>query len=427
MQGAAVSAGQRSLSYEATPPFHVPLSFFLAAPLFGVAAGLYLLAQPEALASRWTPGALALTHLVTVGFMLLVMFGALMQVLPVVAGASVPAIRPVAAGVHGLASSGAIALASGLAAGRPVLLQAGGGLLGAAILLFLGAAAVGLHRSAASRVTGRDLRIALIGLAVTGALGIVLVLALSRGLAVPLVELANLHAGWGWLGWGGVLLAATSWVVVPMFQITPSYPAWLTRFWAPLVLAVLALWSALGLGGSAAGTRIGPWLLAPLALCFAAATLWLMRRTRRPHPDAGFRTLQLAMLSIAAGALCALAATSLEHGFWPVAAGVLVLHGGFVGAISAMLYKIVPFLAWLHLTQARVKAPNMKKLLPDAPMRRQLLLHAITLPALLAAASGHAWAGRIAGLLVTAEFGWLLANLAGTALRWRRVMGESGR
>ena len=46
-------------------------------------------------------------------------------------------------------------------------------------------------------------------------------------------------------------------------------------------------------------------------------------------------------------------------------------HGGFGGTITAMLYKIVPFLAWLHLTQAGLKAPNMKKLPPDTPIRRQ--------------------------------------------------------
>lgn len=417
-----MSAGQRSLSYEATPPFHVPLSFFLTAALFGLAAGVYLLLQPEALASRWTPGALALTHLITAGFMLLVMLGALMQILPVVAGACLPAIRPLSAGVHALVSSGAIALAWGLGTGKSTLMQAGGVLLGLGVLLFLGAAAVGLRRSAATQTTARDLRIALIGLAVTAVLGILLVLALSRGLSLPLLQLTNLHVGWGWLGWGGVLMAATSWVVVPMFQITPNYPGWLTRIWAPLVLAVLAGWSVLTLVRKEGAPALTLDVLAVLAMCFALATLLLMRRTRRPHPDASFRTLQLSMACVLAGAACAMLASWLDHDLWPLAAGILVLHGGFVSAISAMLYKIVPFLAWLHLTQAKVKAPNMKKLLPDVPVRRQLMLHAATLPALLLATSGNAWAGRLAGVMLVAEFAWLMANLLGTAARWRRTM-----
>jgi hypothetical protein len=207
-----------------------------------------------------------------------------------------------------------------------------------------------------------------------------------------------------------------------MFQITPNYPGWLTRIWAPLVLAVLAGWSVLTLARKAGAPALTLDVLAVLAMCFALATLLLMRRTRRPHPDASFRTLQLSMACVLAGAACAMLASWLDHDAWPLAAGILVLHGGFVSAISAMLYKIVPFLAWLHLTQAKVKAPNMKKLLPDLPVRRQLMLHAATLPALLLATSGNAWAGRLAGAMLVAEFAWLMANLLGTAARWRRTM-----
>ena len=66
------------LSYDDTPPFSAPLRFFLTAPLFGVVAGLTLLFGGEILVSRWTPGALAITHLFAAGFMLQVMLGALL-------------------------------------------------------------------------------------------------------------------------------------------------------------------------------------------------------------------------------------------------------------------------------------------------------------------------------------------------------------
>jgi len=78
----------QSLSYDAAPAFSTPLRFFLTAPAFGIAAGATPLAVPELLDSRWTPGALAVTHLMAVGFMLSVMLGALLQILPVVAGRS---------------------------------------------------------------------------------------------------------------------------------------------------------------------------------------------------------------------------------------------------------------------------------------------------------------------------------------------------
>src|SRR5574343_70151 len=80
---------QALLSFENAPPFAAPLRFFLTAPLFAVLAGLLVAWEgPGLFASRWMPGALAATHLVTVGFMLQVMLGAMIQILPVVAGAN---------------------------------------------------------------------------------------------------------------------------------------------------------------------------------------------------------------------------------------------------------------------------------------------------------------------------------------------------
>src|SRR3569833_968532 len=84
---------QAGLSFEQAPPFSLPLQFFLSAPLFLLAAALLVVMDPALLASRWTPQALALTHALTLGFLALAMLGALMQMLPVVAGSPLPRPR----------------------------------------------------------------------------------------------------------------------------------------------------------------------------------------------------------------------------------------------------------------------------------------------------------------------------------------------
>jgi len=80
---AALSIGQ-------TPPLAVPMPYFLAAPLFLTAAGVLLMLSPDMLGARWSPQALAATHLVTLGFLAMVMLGALQQVLPVLMGERLP-------------------------------------------------------------------------------------------------------------------------------------------------------------------------------------------------------------------------------------------------------------------------------------------------------------------------------------------------
>ena len=123
---------QALLSFDKAPPFAAPLRFFLTAPLFAVAAALLLLvAGPEMLASRWSPGLLAATHLVTVGFMLQVMLGALIQILPVVAGANLPNPLAVARWLHAGLGAGTLLLAGGFLVAQPALLGSGAALLAA--------------------------------------------------------------------------------------------------------------------------------------------------------------------------------------------------------------------------------------------------------------------------------------------------------
>ena len=121
------------LSYDDTPPFSAPVRFFLTAPLFGVVAGLTLLFGGEILVSRWTPGALAITHLFAAGFMLQVMLGALLQVMPVVAGASMPAPLRIAGVTHvAMTLGGAAEQLAGL--GRRIADEARSGTAPASIL-----------------------------------------------------------------------------------------------------------------------------------------------------------------------------------------------------------------------------------------------------------------------------------------------------
>ena len=78
---------QRKLAFEHTPGLALPLRFLLLAPWFGALAGLLLVWQGgEALATRWAPATLAVTHLLTLGFLGMAMAGSLLQMVPVVAG-----------------------------------------------------------------------------------------------------------------------------------------------------------------------------------------------------------------------------------------------------------------------------------------------------------------------------------------------------
>ena len=63
----------------------------------------------------------------------------------------------------------------------------------------------------------------------------------------------------------------------------------------------------------------------------------------------------------------------------------LFIAGFAVSVVNGMLYKIVPFLIWFHLQSLLmgvVRVPNMKLIMPEPGMRRQMWLHFAAVPAL---------------------------------------------
>lgn len=421
---------QALLSFDSAPPFSAPFRFFLTAPVFGILAGLLLLISgPEALVSRWTPAALALTHLITVGFMLQAMLGALVQILPVMAGANMRRPLVVARVVNAALAIGAVLLAAGFLAQHAIALQAAAAFLVGGLLFFVAAAAQALLAVPTTNPTIRGLKLALAGLSVTTLLGLLLVYAfvVEESSGLPLRSITAVHLAWGLLAWGLILLSSVAFVVVPMFQLTPPYSDRFMRAFSVTLVGSLTLWSFFELSGWSTLSHILAAVPVAAAAVFAGLTLRMQGLSKRPRFDASQYCWRIAMLStLAAGLLWLLAGTSAEpgeDGQWVLSCGVLILCGGFMTAITGMLYKIGPFLVWLHLQNlggGRVLAPNMSKVIPSEQMERQTQAHFASLLLLFAATVWPPWFVYPAGIALVAANAWLLRNLLQAVAFYRR-------
>jgi hypothetical protein len=421
------------LSYDQAPPFSVPLRFFLTAPWFLVLAAVLLLWQgPGIIASRWLPATLALTHLVVLGFMAQVMLGALMQILPVVVGVSVACPQWIAALIHVPLTLGTLALAGAFLGGGPVGFQSAVGLLGLGFSVAFIAFHRALWRAPVVTDTVIALRCALGALLVTVALGLLLGGYLGwGGFSLPILQMTNLHAAWGLIGWTALLVAGVAYQVVPMFQITPLYPTWLSRGFAPLVTALLIVGTVLTLSGWALPATVTGAILAVTLITFAARTLLLLHQRRRKIGDPTLLYWRISLISLTIGAAGWLLTRWMPE--WANAPavelllGILLIVGFPVAVINGMLYKIVPFLAWFHLQAlllGRAKPPHIKQLLPETPIRRQgwallitllLLLTAVLYPLLLYPAA----------LALGLTGGWLGVNLWRVARKYRQALADS--
>ena len=416
---------QALLSYDQAPPLAAPLRFFLSAPLFGLLAGAMLLwGGADTFASRWTPAALAITHLVTVGFMLQIMLGAMLQILPVVAGANMTHPLRVARIVHCFTGLGALVLTAAFLNFSPTLFAVAAALLGIGVTIFVGAAGLSLWGVVSTSPTISGLKLSLIGLSVTVGLGLLLSLALGGWLGeleLPVLQLADVHLVWGFVAWGTILLAAVAYVVVPMFQLTPAYPDGFGRRFAGITLALVSLWTVADLSAWALVAAILALAVLAAPLLFALLTLLIQRRSKRARFDSTQHYWRLALCAtLAAGAVWLagrVVPTFAERQEWPLLCGVLILFGGFVSVMAGMLYKIVPFLVWLHLQNAgqgregHVMAPNMKAMISESAMARQLYAHLLSFGLLLLAVFWPSIFVYPAGVAVVVANGGLLRNL----------------
>ncbi len=432
------------LAFDKAPPLGAPLRFFLTAPLFGMAAALLVLwAGPHALATRWTPPLLSATHLLTLGVLAMVMIGAVIQMVAVVAGSPVARPRWVAGGVHALLTAGVVALGVGLDALDRRWLAFAMVLLGLGVAGFVGVVVGTVTRAPRAHDTVLGIGLAVLSLAFTAGLG----LTLAAGYVFDSVilhrfPLTDAHLGWGIAGWMGLLVVGVAFQVVPMFQITPNYPDAVRRWLVKCIFAGLLMWSA---GDLLAFWVAPPWvwlqraggavLLAAYGT-FAVVTLRLQARRRRRLADVTTDLWRVGMVSLLGAGLLWLALQWVpalaEYRGYPLLLGVLLLLGFALSVINGMLYKIVPFLVWFHLQNrllaaphaAALQLPNMKQIVTDRWARRQLRVHVAALLLALGAALVPVYLTHLSAAVLFVSFALLLRNLVAAALCFRRYQRQ---
>lgn len=409
---------RHGLSYDQGPAFGAPMRLFLVAPLFvmlACAAALFLL--EDWLAGRWSGAGMALTHLITLGYLGTVMQGALLQMLPVVLGSPVPRARLLSwCGLLGL-GAGAPALALGIALGEPGWLTAAMVALALAWLPFMGGLAVALTRSLAGGEMAWPIRLAALALMVTVLSGLLMAGGLAGWWATPdLFATVGLHAAWGLFGWVAILIVGVAYQVIPMLQLTPAYPrpvslalAWLLPI-ALLIFSLAMLFDeAVWIGAATRAAGVG------VSLVFALATLQLLGKRRRKLPDVTLDFWRLSMAALACSALLFGLLDVLpeaQRDAAELSLGLAFLLGFAASAVNGMLYKIVPFLAWFHLqSQTGAKAgtiPNMREMMPEPRMRRHFRLHLAAVCLIVPAPLLWPWLASLG----------LIAEAAGAHLLW---------
>ena len=194
----------KGIHLDQAPPLSIPLSFFLTAPLAVATAGALMLWNGWLLfLSHWHPLTLALTHLCTLGFLTMVMMGALYQMTPVVAGSPVGRVR-LGHAVYVLWVGGVITLCWGLARVQPDVVYWAIVVLTLALLLFVIPLGTALLKAPSFDETVLGMCIAVAALLVAGIFGLWMAHGYGgMGFPGPRPLWLQVHLSVALLGWVG--------------------------------------------------------------------------------------------------------------------------------------------------------------------------------------------------------------------------------
>lgn len=417
----------RGLAFDEAPPLMLVLRSFLLAPWFLAASGVVLMiAGPTAWVDRYTPGLLAATHLVTIGFLTLTATAAVFQLVPVVAGVALPYAVVLLPVVRWGFAFGAVLLAAAFLGGWAVLFSL------AAIPLALAAGAFTVSGMGAlwrlpkhKTMTPMTYAILMLG----AALVMGLIMAGERGALAPIsARLLDAHPLWALAGGYFVLWAAVATQVLPMFQGIRPWSARAPLALGPLVLSLLLAISSANAWAGGVVRAAPPVALAAVVVVVAVRTahrLWTRTR-RRADAMTVFWYMGLAGLA-AAGMVGGLMAAGVPMGVkGPLVFGFLAIMGAAVSLMDGMLYKIVPFLVWLHL-QRKPGAVHvlMSSAIGERAIKAHVFVHAAVIALGLAAIGWPRALSEVAGAMWIADGAMLGANLIRALIFYRRLSSRA--
>jgi len=333
--------------------------------------------------SRWQSGMLALTHGFTLGFLTMVMMGALLQLLPVIGGIGIANPRLIVGICHSTLVIGTLCLMANFIWPST--------LFSVSSLFFL-ICSVGVYLLAFAWVLVKKLSKgdSIIGFRLAmGALLIVLLLGvglLSQSFGYTSLNsmgktLTNNHALFGMAGWVSLLIMSVSFQVIPMFHVAPSFPKIISRYLPSSLffLLVLAIYK--------------PTLILPFIVLmhgtFALSLLWVIAKRKRKIPDSTIRFWQLAALTLLTLTLFYFTPNKYLSPIVSQQKTLLItaiyLYFYLVAIVVGMLLKILPFLSYTHLQQkcminfsAMQAIPHMHEFLNKKHGQWLFYLHLIT-------------------------------------------------
>ena len=359
------------LSLEQAPPYKVPLLYYMTGAVYLLLFSIALLLFGLKIENRFYYEAIAITHILTLGFFTHIMFGTLFQMVPVIIGVAYAKVELQAKMILLFLNLGTLSFIISLLSSIKIFMHTAMLFLGFSVIYFALYSIITIIKTKDKNPTVRTFITALIFLALGAVFGILALLQLS-GISNNM-RFGELHFGIMIFGWVFMLFSGVAYKILPMFYVAREYPLFIKNYFYIIIsLSLLSYYFSM-IYTFDAGMMISKIVLSSLAFVFAVTTVRILKNRKRARSDITVKLFYFANTNLALGSLlwiiCILFGLELDF-----LLGITIGIGFIYALINGMLYKIVPFLTWFHLSSKSVFDAEMSEVIKIKMMKIQFYI-----------------------------------------------------
>ena len=367
-----------AVSTDFAPPFRLIAPYFVIGTAFLVVSSILLFGLDITSITNTDPRTLSFVHLFLLGFVMMIIFGAMAQLVPVVLETGHFAVDLYYI-IYPLLFIGTIMMGYGFLY-SPAVLPYGGVIVLISLMVFVLETFLTINKVKKLNLVIGSVLISNISLFLGLIFGILMALGYAGVISVDIYTLLRSHIYLVLTGYVGVTIMGMSLILLPMFWLSHSF-SWqpVTNALYIIVAGVLFVVSS-SIFNSSILEYIG-YVLSIIALGFYFYQIYIIYKTRvRLDNDVYLHSLVFSYLS-----LVFILGIGVVYLFVPntvlfLSMGWLVLFGYITFMISGHLYKIVPFLVWYQKFSPLIgkrKVPMLKDMVPEKGATMQFVLTAI--------------------------------------------------
>ena len=363
------------LSLDQAPPYKIPLIFYMVATSYLLLFSIVLAFYGLHVSDRYFHEAIAITHILTLGFFMNIIFGTLFQMMPVIIGEAYRDVALRAKGLLFLLNIGIISFLGYFLFDISVLAYLSVFFLGSSVIAF------GLYSLSTIIATKekngvvRTFMTSFIFIIIGTLLGMAALLEHEGVLGA--YRFGDLHILVMMFGVVFMLFSAVVFKIIPMFYVTKEYPIWIKN---GLHVSMIVVLFSLGFSmffEQELLEKLLKTVLGIVVISFAFYTVKLLKNRKRARNDLSVNFFYFASLNLALGGLLWILSVFL-HLQSDFLLGIVFGLGFVYSLINGMLYKIIPFLTWFHLSSKFVFEAEMGDVMRLKIMKIQFYLFLVS-------------------------------------------------